>query len=273
MHPLASAWAKLRRAGEHINVLHGEIQDFFLTRPYTIEAKYEREFSEAILWVNIWEYPPSSRWGPLIGDAVQNLRQALDHLAWAFAEAGTGGTDTTEFPIFRNKERFFRQDRGGGLSKIAGIDDTDLRTLIQSMQPFGSGDNGAGWEPLWVLHRLSIIDKHRFMQLAGAILSDQTITAVAVPLDSGPRHDNLLDRQLDVLDWYGGGPFQHQTNIGRVNLPSGYGNVAIAGEEFLIVFPDASPAAGKPVIQELSTLAGIVQVVLQRFMPYVHRLS
>jgi hypothetical protein len=272
-HPLASAWTKLRRGGEHLHVLIDEIQTFFSSNPYTIEAEYDRDAGEADLWVNIWEEPPSLRWGALIGDTVQNYRQALDHIVWVFAEAGTGGTNTTEFPIFRDKAKYLQTERGGGLSKIAGITDEEVRALIQSMQPFDSGENEPVWHPLWTLHELSNIDKHRFMQLVGATLYAQPAVVVALPLDHD-RHVAVPGLELKILEWWGGGPFEQHTRLARVEVPADYGHVHInTGSAFVIAFPEGSPVAGKPVIYELSTLAGAAQAVLGDFMPYVPRLS
>jgi len=105
-------------------------------QPYTIEPEYDRQAREAILWINVWEETPSLAWGSIIGDILQNSRQALDHIAWTFAEAGAGGTRATEFPIFRNEAKYYSTDRGGGLYKIAAVTDQEVRAVIESMQPF-----------------------------------------------------------------------------------------------------------------------------------------
>jgi hypothetical protein len=89
------------------------------------------------------------------GDALQNLRSTLDHLACALVTAaGNNVTSQTAFPIFDTAdeywERMARKVKGMGQSAIEAIN---------SIQPYERGVGHA----LWQLHRLNNLDKHRIL--------------------------------------------------------------------------------------------------------------
>jgi hypothetical protein len=54
-------------------------------------------------------------------------------------------------------------NRGSGLSKIQGIDPT-AQTIIESLQPYHRGASYRD-DPLWRLHELARIDKHRLLHV------------------------------------------------------------------------------------------------------------
>lgn len=91
----------------------------------------------------------------IVGDAVHNLRCALDHLAQHLVCIGTNSTghfDDICFPIGDTQKKYGK--------KISGIKDRlrkDAAYQINAIEPY---KGGKGCE-LWKLHRLDIIDKHR----------------------------------------------------------------------------------------------------------------
>lgn len=102
----------------------------------------------------------------IIGDAVHNLRSALDHLACALAElenptASETGHFGVEFPIYITEGEFNRR----GAAKIKKLA-TAAHDEIKSLQPYHAGDD-ARLQRLWVLHQLDIIDKHRQISIMG----------------------------------------------------------------------------------------------------------
>ena len=102
----------------------------------------------------------------LIGDAVHNLRSALDHLACALVNTKgpstyEAGRTRIEFPIFADQVKF----KSNGASKIRKMD-TEARKEIEAVQPYHAGDNARSGR-LWILHQLDIIDKHRQITIMG----------------------------------------------------------------------------------------------------------
>ncbi|MFC1971307.1 hypothetical protein ACFLV0_05230 [Chloroflexota bacterium] len=75
-----------------------------------------------------------------------------------------------EFPIFICRSKFHSAsakripNRGSGLIKIKDIP-MRAQKIIEELQPYHSVD--AHTHPLWLLHRLCNIDKHRRLQLIG----------------------------------------------------------------------------------------------------------
>ena len=92
---------KLSRAEKHLCDLDAAIRFFCESKPYRISVKphpvaeidYVRLFVESVT-------PVPAEIGLIIGDAVHNLRSALDHLAFQLVLAnGKTPVTTTEFPI------------------------------------------------------------------------------------------------------------------------------------------------------------------------------
>jgi len=95
------------------------------------------------------------------GDALQNLRSALDHLAWKLVEAGGGVLGKhTSFPIF-DTETEYLDPKYGAARKIRGMHEMAAEAINQ-MKPYATGNR-----TLWILHRLNNIDKHRLLLTAG----------------------------------------------------------------------------------------------------------
>jgi hypothetical protein len=107
----------------------------------------------------VLEQPPAAI-RLLIGDCVHNLRSALDNLIYELLVARHGDPPPTkfveysEFPIFSQPmSAKARKRRIGGIAPV-------VRTIIEGLQPYNRGQKFAS-DPLWVLHELSRIDKHR----------------------------------------------------------------------------------------------------------------
>ena len=114
------------------------------------------------------------RWGLITGDAVHNLRSALDHVVWQLACYKTGGAGlpsvpehekrAVQFPIVKAPTTAERKDprtfrASGALKHVL----PEHRAIIYEHQPFGSRYNFGHAEvhPFTRLQILSNIDKHR----------------------------------------------------------------------------------------------------------------
>src|SRR6476619_1299435 len=101
MVDLTSVDEKIKRSKEHINNLKQRIDRFDKGQPYEMieQSNPERpENRQGILRI-LRPIPPGI---PLAaGDAVHNLRSALDHLVWA--AVGPNATNQTAFPIWRSE--------------------------------------------------------------------------------------------------------------------------------------------------------------------------
>ena len=93
----------------------------------------------------------------LAGDAIQNLRTALDYLACGLVLWNNQTpTSKTEFPIF-DEEPVASKDKARFDGKIEGARDKAI-DAIRDIHPYQGGDN-----TLWRLHRFNRIDKHNML--------------------------------------------------------------------------------------------------------------
>jgi hypothetical protein len=171
MSGLDEILTKFERAHEHLNILNKEIERFIKGKPcgHTSkrEPKGECEY-DVIVRVQI-KTPPPIRLSVIIGEILYHIRSALDHLVYQLTLAN-GVTDekildSCEFPIFDKPTKFTLTRKSGerdpksGLYKMRGVD-AMAQAIIEGLQPYHSGAN-ITTHPLWVLHQLCNIDKHR----------------------------------------------------------------------------------------------------------------
>ncbi|HXG23244.1 MAG TPA: hypothetical protein VNJ09_01720 [Chthonomonadales bacterium] len=171
MATVATFSMKLIRADEHLQVLNGEIANFLRTHPY--EVVRQQNVPRGYLSAKVaYRHAPPDRLLMLIGDVLYNLRSALDHLAWSLA--GTHADIHTEFPIFMDSSKFSAIEKNGipkhgsGLKKMHDMP-APAQTIIESLQPYNRPHRlPQEIEPLWLLHKLGIEDKHHTLNLVAA---------------------------------------------------------------------------------------------------------
>ena len=159
---------KIDWAEKHLDALDAEIDR------WTSGSRNPRRLQRIRNGVPPTEYRAEMRFDPpipdavpmLIGDAVHNLRSALDHLACALADLEASTTSETgqsdiEFPIYISKTKF----NDTGARRIKKLP-SSAQDEIKSLQPHHAG-NDARFHFLWVLHQLDIIDKHRRISVLG----------------------------------------------------------------------------------------------------------
>lgn len=168
---------KLFRAHQHLKELDREAVSWIKHHLKTAVAERDPDDSDYFIIKVTADSPPNYPFGVLIGDCVHNMRCSLDHLAFALASAHTRPLPDTiaeqsEFPIFGDESRkgvlgsgpaLFRDN---GLRKIAGIDPA-AQKVIDGLQPYHRGKDFRA-HPLWLLHDLANIDKHRLVHTSAA---------------------------------------------------------------------------------------------------------
>lgn len=152
---------KLDRANEHFHTLDEEVFAWFSGHPDPL-VNVETEGAKHRLIYARDDFP-SERFGVLIGDIVQNLRQGLDHLAFELAVFNSPDMtererESSEFPVFWEEARW-----PNGKAKKIGCMCECAQAKIERLQPIKAGDPGYKDLPLWQLHELSRIDKHRLL--------------------------------------------------------------------------------------------------------------
>ena len=165
---LTSVYAKLSRAQEHFETVDLEINKWLSSGHY--ETFFERSPQETSLGIGLIRVGPPAdliRWSLIIGDCVNNLRSALDHLVVSLCKvptlyASTAKKNRSTFVIVDTPE-LFRKARTGSLG---GFSESFL-DLLETFQPYRR--THPDLPPLLsVIRDLSNADKHRLLQVAGA---------------------------------------------------------------------------------------------------------
>ena len=86
----SSVWAKVSRAEEHIRDLEDAIVAWRDSNSYRITRKANAEFTEQSFIISVLKQSDFQRLSLFTGDAIHDLRSALDHLVYAIAVFRTG---------------------------------------------------------------------------------------------------------------------------------------------------------------------------------------
>src|SRR5262249_36926009 len=154
---------------------------------------------------------------------------ALDHVAFQLVRINRPKSDYSEFPICKTRCHW-RETRPGKLP------DVPARALaeVQRLQPYKRGDR-ARLDPLWLVHALDIIDKHRRLNLVSPIV----------------REVDFLTTDCVVVDEeFLAGAFETGTPILRYRVEAHGPNVRVETVfAFDITFGEGELLAGEPLIR------------------------
>jgi hypothetical protein len=151
---------RVDRAVELGAALGGAIQTWAGRSPVQLQVEIA---ADRLSWSGVLHVrePDFDVWGRLFGDAVQNLRSALDNLVWGLAHLGgavPARPKRLQFPVVEDKN-----DWDAESARIAELPRA-ARRAIESVQPFqrsGGADGDPSSDGLLLLHSLSVTDKHR----------------------------------------------------------------------------------------------------------------
>lgn len=154
--------AKINRSVAHTNELIKEVQTWIDTQT---ELKYKIHDNGLLHTLDlVVKAPPNLHdWSCIFGDAVHNMRSALD--LWIterlFAETGSRPPNNFDFPIYPNDGMF-----KGWITRNKHLRLTDpLMDELEAIQPYHH--DGKDDEALMSLHKLDIEDKHRSLLALG----------------------------------------------------------------------------------------------------------
>jgi hypothetical protein len=185
----------------------------------------------------------------IIGDALHNLKSALDLLYFKAMRETTGTVDhRTRFPIRDEREELVAAV-DGGLKKKALTDDPSalkIRTVIVDViKPYQAGN-----PTLWALHDMNITDKH---QLLIPVFDVMRFTDIRLEDD---KEAFFADGQPYFMD--DSSRFKIE-RVGRLTVKD-KGHAAIA-----IVFNVGVPFQNQPIIPALHRIAEEVTRTIEAF--------
>jgi hypothetical protein len=209
---MRSAWLKWARAVEHQQTLARETWLFAEKDSYEYTCFNNSSAPDDRLVRMHWRLkikePYPERWSILIGDALTNLRAALDHALWSAVLAQSGPPTTwavrperVQFPIASTEQKFKEPDK-----MLASMVSPDIWDVVKAVQPFHGGTQ-AHTVPLEILRWLSNVDKHRAVHIVGR-----------THVDLGPIQVASSSPLEVVEEWRLEGPAEDGAVVARLKL-------------------------------------------------------
>ncbi|MCG8650025.1 MAG: hypothetical protein MI861_09335 [Pirellulales bacterium] len=157
--PFRGAKLKVSRAYHQILEFQDLMQAFFDNNPHRIEVHKNPE-NHSFRLSAVFDEPIPDASAAIVGDAIHNMRCALDHLAHEIVERSPGGEIDrfTGFPIYETEADF----NGGIDNKLRGIT-RKARDVVVATKPYKTGNNEPGNFLLWAISQLDNRDKHKLI--------------------------------------------------------------------------------------------------------------
>jgi len=217
-HPLDGARERLKRADKNIQQLNREITDFLAPVP-SLTLDVDMPASKPIItdgdrvaWEKLVKFLKAGIVGPrfsvLAGEIIHHLRSVFDHVAWQLSSPDFQANSPTqiEFPVFKERPRLCgiaKKKICGYCRKVEGIPSPSALARIEALQPYLRADPSR--YPLWIIHDLDRIDKHRELVLTVYIMqmnisANAQVSAIGeqMPWELKPRNVRLVGSPTNV---------------------------------------------------------------------------
>jgi hypothetical protein len=251
---------KLKRANQHLGLLKRHLQRLRKEHPHRIREQPHAETGQYVKDIVAPATPPI--WSLIIGDVAHNLRSALDHLAWqlAIVSSPTGNPENEweprqiDWPIYVDPDRY---QGTRPVWRLDGLSET-LASAVEDCQPYKRWIPPEA-DPLWMLHQLSNIDKHR-------LLHARVVDRRDVPARPFRRVVTHADRHQETIY---GPPAPGEAMKVVANLGSGQTEVHVEGHfPFEVeLLQRGTILHEQPVLGLLNAMAHEVREVLGLFDP------
>jgi hypothetical protein len=279
--PFDGARSKIKRAYKHIRDFDREFQAFIQGNPYSFTMEGHHAY---MAWLLTLDQPIPDELMLIVGDALHNIRAALDHCAWELI------SEIDRFAPENRQERAFvsfprgRADRQQYESAIDGMktlpDDT-LRLLKElAVYPGGAGDI------FLKLDDLDVTDKHKVIvpvvgefRISGVIehrVSRGQDLKPVTEIVPWPERVFKLTPQKTKTAFAGRSRFAYASVI-VANFPVRNGSSSdLQLDEnhytsMSIFFSEVEPFPNKPILPTLHQFAELVSGVIDQFAALVSR--
>lgn len=254
MADFTGMWGKMNRAKQHVSDLETAVVAFHKANPYPVIIDDNPKMGTRAAKLGGPLTPIPREVPVLVGDAIHNLRSALDHFMYAAVAAPSRAT---YFPVFSGPgSRTAKELKALVHGKTKGAS-PDLTKALLAIEPY-SGGNG---EYLWVINDLDITDKHRLLLTIGTAFSAMTLDlADLAPLifpDGGS-----FPLSLRPSDRY---PLKEGTEL-YVAPPGEFEKHRNLKFTFDIAFGEPKVLEGEPIVPTLRRLIDEVEGLLQRLI-------
>jgi hypothetical protein len=239
---------KVKRAKHHIADLDHRIQRFFTgpINPYPIIKENDPKTGDLVFKLGKCTAIPED-FPLIIGDILQNLRTALDHLIWQLilSNKSVPKIGTSGFPIMKSAKEY----KSESLKKLKGMAPEAIE-MINALKSYGGGN-----EDLFGLHLLNNADKHRLLLVVGTA---HVATTFQIELSPTPQEVRI---PLPPERSY---PLKDGTEIYRI--PQEASRFKDDPKfSFQIAFGDGDVMNGEPLLPPLHQLADLIDTIIVKF--------
>jgi hypothetical protein len=194
---LSDAWAKL----DHANGLFEDLRQSLPDETDLVQLghRYSGKKREVVYYVH--RVADDLEWPLLVGDAVQNMRAALDYLMSQLARRHLGRMPTHKesrrirYPVCRRKKEFVDASK----VYLRYLEPDDLRAL-KRFQPYRSFPKGYH-HPLAALERLSNRDRYRSLRLVAVTAKGGSFTNLSDAYKDCVRDARVVVEGQPAVDW------------------------------------------------------------------------
>jgi hypothetical protein len=263
---LALILTKVGRAKKHIAELESEARSFLDSKPYVIGTKRNAETRNLVYYlVSVRGTPPTL--AAVTGDVLQNLRSALDHLAYQLVLIGSGQPGPffhVYFPIADSAAKY--EAIKGGLVK--GMRPEAVKA-IDAVKPYPGGN-----DTVWRLHKLNNVDKHRLLITVGSAFRSMDIGGFmhrqlqrSLPADH-PLRQSIADAKPLAAFFRGGDrmfPLKADDEL-FIDQPNAQVDEKLQFA-FDLAFGEPQVVEGEPLLETLKQMADVVGELIAAFKP------
>jgi hypothetical protein len=177
----------------------------------------------------------------VVSDAANNLRDSLDHMGYATAQAATKGSNPkhTSFP-FASSAAQLEQSVKGRANDVP----PDILTLFRNLKPYKGGD-----DELYALNTIANANKHQ-------LLRPMALSTGSFSMSLGKVSGGAMG--ITQFTW---NPDKNEIVLLRMSKDTVVDTSSIEVQLFL-VFDEAALAAGDPVGRVLDVLIPKVETIL-----------
>lgn len=248
--PLAPFTGRLERAKQIIRDLTADVQKWAASTPLQLVGNIREDRLQFTVTLEVKAQPPLEQWAYRFGEAVHQLRAALENYLVSIARE-SGVTESKDlrriqFPIAASSKEWKES-----ASRIANLPQP-VRAVIQQVQPFNRGESPAALrgDPLLLLRDLSNRDKHQARVITTMVPAQlQQAAAVEFETEEGAAASVPPDVRINVPSFETGGILYQQTTKGRIAKVTGTFNYHL---QVCMEMPD-----GPPIEVALSSTASV----------------
>jgi hypothetical protein len=243
---------KIERADQHVRDLERRSVAFLKAPPYRLIFKKEPETGDTVYcWKRRASHPGIPlEWGAIAGDAIHNLRSAIDIL-WHQATAATANRSRGTYFPFVGAEKLE--------ARLRRVKEPSLKAALQIARGFKPYQTGN--EQLWLLHQASIMDKHQVPMIVVCVFEAGAFDIR--PPSWWSEADLILQGDLRFTD-----PALVEDGVEFARTRYGQGlkfNKQIK-PTFGIAFGKCGALQGKPVLKTLREFTSIANAIAEAFL-------